>query len=158
VARRVFFSFYYEDDAWRAHQVKNAWVTQEREAAGYFNASLEEEAKTKGEATIKKMIDEALKGVAVTAVLIGANTASRKFVLYELERSYSEGKGILGIRMHNVKDQYGRTSQPGENPLGSVSGASKPLSLIFNTYDWARDDGRANIGVWVEDAARRAGR
>lgn len=159
MARRVFFSFYYEDDAWRAHQVKNAWLTaKDHEEAGFWNASLEEEVRIKGEAAIKKMIDEALKGVSVTAVLIGSQTATRKYVLYELEKSYSEGKGILGIRIHNLKNQRGMTSTAGSNPLGKVTGPSKPLSEIFKTYDWVVDDGRANIGAWVEDAARRAGR
>jgi hypothetical protein len=57
-----------------------------------------------------------------------------------------------------VKDQHGKTSQSGANPLDKVSGASKPLSSIFRTYDWASDDGRANLGAWVEDAAKKAGR
>jgi hypothetical protein len=158
MARRVFFSFYYENDAWRGNQVKNSWVTQDREAAGFFNASLEEEAKTKGEAAIKKLIDDALKGASVTAVLIGSDTANRKYVLYELEKSYAEGKGILGIRIHNLKNQKGETSTAGANPLDKVSGASKPLSSIFRTYEWVADDGRANLGAWIEDAAKRAGR
>ena len=158
MARRVFFSFHYENDAWRANQVKNSWVTQDREAAGFFNASLEEEAKTKGEAAIKKLIDDALKGVSVTAMLIGSDTANRKYVLYELEKSYAEGKGIVGIRIHNFKNQKAETSTAGTNSLEKVSGASKPLSSIFTTYEWVADDGRANLGAWIEDAAKRAGR
>ena len=58
MARRVFFSFHYERDIWRANQVRNSWVTQpDRESAGFFDASLWEEAKRKGDAAIKKMID-----------------------------------------------------------------------------------------------------
>lgn len=39
MARRVFFSFHYERDAWRAAQVRNSWVTKpDREAAGFWDA------------------------------------------------------------------------------------------------------------------------
>ena len=63
--------------------MKNAWVTaKDRSEAGFWNASLEEEAKRKGDAAVKRMIDSALKGTSVTAVLIGSKTATRKFVLY----------------------------------------------------------------------------
>ena len=47
MARRVFFSFHYERDIWRANVVRNSWVTQDREAAGFWDASLWEEAKKK---------------------------------------------------------------------------------------------------------------
>lgn len=32
MARRVFFSFHYERDIWRANQVRNRWITKDREA------------------------------------------------------------------------------------------------------------------------------
>src|SRR2546423_7081254 len=100
-ARRVFFSFHYQNDLWRAQVVKNSWVTAEnREGAGFWNASLETEAKTKGDAEIKQMIDEALIGCSVTAILIGSGTTPHKYVLYEIQKSYDEGKGLLGVRMH----------------------------------------------------------
>jgi MTH538 TIR-like domain (DUF1863) len=46
MARRVFFSFHYERDIWRASIVRNSWVTKpDRQAAGFFDASIWEEAK-----------------------------------------------------------------------------------------------------------------
>jgi hypothetical protein len=159
VARRVFFSFHYENDIWRAQTVKNSWVTaKDREQAGFWNASLEEEAKTKGDAAVKKMIDEALKGASVTAVLIGSETASRKYVLYEIEKSYADGMGILGIYIHQLKNSSGVTSTKGANPLDSVSSPTKKLSAVFKTYDWVDDNGYENLGSWVEAAAKIAGR
>jgi hypothetical protein len=48
--RRVFFSFHYERDLWRAGQVRNSWVTKpDREAAGFWDAAAWEEVKKKGE-------------------------------------------------------------------------------------------------------------
>lgn len=159
MARRVFFSFHYENDIWRAQQVKNSWVTaKDREAAGFWNASLEEEAKTKGDAAVKKMIDDALKGASITAVLIGSQTANRKYVLYEIERSHAEGMGLVGIRIDRLKNPSGQVGTAGDNPLEKVTANGKKLSAIFKTYDWVSDDGYANLGTWVEAACKGVGR
>jgi MTH538 TIR-like domain (DUF1863) len=109
MARRVFFSFHYERDIWRASVVRNSWkMKPDREAAGFFDASIWEKAKTQGKAAIEKMIDEALVGTSVTAVLIGNQTASRGYVKYEIEQSVAQGK-TTGTR----------TSAPGSRkPLG----------------------------------------
>jgi hypothetical protein len=106
MARRVFFSFHYERDIWRANVVRNSWVTQDREAAGFWDASLWEEAKKKGDAAIKQMIDDALRNTSVTAVLIGTETASRPYVKYELIQSYNKTprNGMLGVYIHGIKD------------------------------------------------------
>ena len=77
MARRVFFSFHYGRDIWRVNQVRQSWVTKDRETAGFWDASLWEEARKKGDAAIKKMIDDALRNTSVTVVLIGAETAHR---------------------------------------------------------------------------------
>jgi len=49
MARRVFFSFHYERDVWRAGQVRNCWVTKDREEAGFWDAASWEEVKKKGQ-------------------------------------------------------------------------------------------------------------
>lgn len=49
MAKRVFFSFHYQDVIdFRANVVRNHWVTKDREEAGYFDASIWEEAQKKG--------------------------------------------------------------------------------------------------------------
>jgi hypothetical protein len=35
---------------------------------------------------------------------------------------------------------------------------TKRLSEIYKTYDWIADDGRANLGTWVEEAAKQVGK
>ena len=49
MARRVFFSFHYDRDVWRASVVRNSWkLKPDREAAGFFDAGIwEEEGPTK---------------------------------------------------------------------------------------------------------------
>lgn len=149
MARRVFFSFHYERDVWRASVVRNSWVTKpDRETAGFFDAGMWEEAKRKGDAAIKKLIDDALIGTTVTAVLVGAETSARAYVRYEIDQSIARGNGLLGIRIHNIKDTAGRTDSWGSNPLPSG----------YAVYDWVNDNGYENLGAWVEAAAKKAGR
>src|SRR2546425_4093289 len=109
MARRIFFSFHYERDGWRAGQVRNSWVTKDRESAGFWDAAAWEEVKRKGNAAIEKWIDDQLKGTSVTVVLIGAETASREYVGYEVKQSHIKGNGMLGIYIHNMKDTSGRS-------------------------------------------------
>jgi hypothetical protein len=74
--RRVFFSFHYEADVWRATIVRNAGIVDANSRAGWTDSSLWEEAKKNGKEEIKRLIDKGLKGTSVTAVLIGTQTAS----------------------------------------------------------------------------------
>lgn len=81
--------------------------------SSYFDASLWEEAKRKGEAAIRAMIDAALVNTAVTVVLIGQETTSRAYVKYEIDKSVARGNGLLGIRMEKIKNRDGSTDYPG---------------------------------------------
>ena len=146
MARRVFFSFHYERDVWRANVVRNSWVTQDRIAAGFFDASLWEEAKAKGDEAIKRLIDDALVGTSVTAVLIGAETAQRKYVQYEIDKSLERGNGLFGVQIHMIKDKSGNTDAPGANPLPDR----------YPVYRWFKDDGYENFGTWVNEAYDKA--
>lgn len=148
MARRTFFSFHYERDIWRANVVRNSWVTQDREAAGFFDASLWEEAKEKGDAAIKKLIDAGLENTSVTAVLIGAETSTRTYIQYEIDESIERGNGLFGVRIHKIEDSTGN----------SDSWGSSPLPAGYPVYDWKDDDGYANFVTWVEDAASAAGK
>src|SRR6266850_269697 len=117
MARRVFFSFHYERDCWRASQIRNSWVTQDRESAGFWDAASWEEVKRRGDSEIERWIDKQLTGTSVTVVLIGSETADRKYVGYEIKETFSKGNGMLGIRIHNMKDMNGRPDLSGKNPF-----------------------------------------
>jgi hypothetical protein len=144
----VFFSFHYERDHWRANVVRNSWVTKDRESAGFFDAGLWEEAKRKGDAAIKAMIDEALKNTSVTAVLLGRETAERDYVKYEIEQSIARGNGLLGVRIEKIENSRGEVDDAGGNPLPAA----------YKVYRWNKDEGYKNFGAWVEEAAKDAGR
>jgi hypothetical protein len=162
MARRVFFSFHFERDVSRAHVVRNSWVTQDREDAGFFDASLWEDAKTKGEESVHAMIKKGLEGTSVTAVLIGAETADRKFVNYEITESHNRGNGLLGIYIHQIRDLQGRMDAKGANPFASIyverNGRKVYFTELYQTYDWVDGNGYANLGAWVEQAAKAAGK
>lgn len=145
--RKVFFSFHYQRDIWRVNQVRNADVVDASAAAGWSDASLWEEAKKKGDSAIKRLIDNGLEGTTVTAVLIGKSTAHRKYVNYEIEQSLRRGNGLLGIRIHSLANQDGRTDEPGEIPE-ALKRSKAPI------YDWDREQ----FGSWVQKAYRRAAR
>lgn len=93
MARRVFFSFHYDSDIWRLNQIRNIGEIVGTSAAGFHDASLWEEAKTKGDQAIKALIDEALKNTSVTVVCIGAATAGRKYIDYEISQSIARANG-----------------------------------------------------------------
>jgi len=144
MARQVFFSFHYANDLWR------------------YDHSLWEEAKTKGSTAIQKLIDDGLTGASVTIALIGAETYARKWCKYEIAKSHGD-KGLLGIRIHNIKDQQQATGIKGPNPFAYVeiedaSGNKASLAGEYPIYDWVNDDGYNNVDDWIEAAAKAAGR
>lgn len=110
VKRRVFFSFYYQQDIWRANQVRQSWRYQrenEREAEGFFDGSLWESGQRKGLDSLKDLIREGMKNTSVTCVLAGTQTYSRRWVRYEIARSLVKGNGLLLVKIHNLTDQHG---------------------------------------------------
>lgn len=163
MARNVFFSFHYKNDVWRANVVRNSWVTKpDRNASGFVDKADFEEIKKGGDKAIKKWIDEQLIGTSVTVVLIGSETSSRDYVKYELQESYKRGNGMLGVYIHKIEDQNGKTSTKGDNMFGEIGkdkdGKPVYFSVNYTTYDWKDDDGYNNLGKWVEKAAKDAGK
>jgi MTH538 TIR-like domain (DUF1863) len=161
MARRVFFSFHYKRDVIRVSQVRNSWVVRaDGEASPFLDAASWEEIKRKGKQAVQNWIDRELGGTAVTVVLIGAETANREFVKYEIKQSHELGKGLLGIYIHRMPIFSGLTDIKGDNPFANFyinEGYSKKyLSEIYPTYDWVLDDGYHNIGEWIEAAAGKA--
>lgn len=122
MARRTFFSFHYQRDIWRANIIKNSWVTRsDREDAGFFDASVFEEAKKKGDENLKRFLHQGLDGSSVTCVLAGAETYLRRWVRYELIKSFIRGNGILCVSIHQLQDRNQRTDTAGENPLANLA-------------------------------------
>ncbi len=121
MARRTFFSFHYVPDVQRAWVVRNAWVTKEREEAGFFDSSVFEAKKRESPDALKRFLREGIDGTSVTCALYGTQTAWRPWVRYELVRSFIHGSGILAVDIHDIQDFQRQTTVAGPNPLDHLA-------------------------------------
>ena len=137
MSRRVFFSFHYAD-IMNANIVRNSGEFKPTKETGFYDASLWEEAKTKGDAAIKKLIDGGLNNTSVTVFLLGTKTSTRKWCKYELQKSIYDTKGILGILLPN-QTEHG------------------PKWISKKGYPVHKWDHK-KFADWVEQAATDAGR
>ncbi|QNV68284.1 TIR domain-containing protein [Pseudomonas sp. CFA] len=119
MAKRVFFSFHYQDVIdFRANVVRNHWMTKpDRETAGYFDASVWETAKKQGEIALKRLINGALENTSNSCILVGSETYARPWVRYEIMKSFRRGNHMLGIHVNSVKGKDGFTKKLGPNPF-----------------------------------------
>ena len=156
VKRRTFFSFHYKPDNWRAAEVRNMGVVEGNPAV----SDNDWEAVTRGgDPAIKRWIDDQIYGKSCVIVLIGSQTSGRKWINYEIGKAWDDGKGLLGIYIHNLKDANGDQSQEGANPFYRLSVNGKRLSNIVKAYDppYKRSTKvyahiEENIADWVEEA------
>ena len=118
MAKRVFFSFHYEDvKTFRVNVVRNHSITKGIGEAGFFDASIWEDAELHGDYAVKNLIDESLNNTTVTCVLIGTETWNRKWVMYEILKSYERKNALIGIHINTIPDKYKHTFIKGSNPF-----------------------------------------
>jgi hypothetical protein len=151
MAKRVYFAFHYQDVIdFRANVVRNHWLTKpHREAAGFFDASLWEEARKKGDVALKRLINAGLEGTSTTCILIGSRTYARPWVRYEVLKSLKRGNAILAIHINSIEGKNGLTKPLGPNPLLYVgvtisdSGVTVTLHEVIDGkwYEYAEIDG-----------------
>ena len=160
MARNVFFSFHYQQDIMRVNVVRKsqefarAYNTQE-----FYDRSIWEKTKLQGDAAIKKLIDDGLKGCSVTVVLVGAETAGRKWINYEITESRKQGMGLLAVRIHGIQCLNQGVCFAGRNPFDvKQNNGTVCFSQIYPIYDWVKGYGFTNLPKWIEQAARKAGR
>jgi hypothetical protein len=117
MAKRVFFSFHYVDVImFRANVVRNHnQMKESREDAGFFDSSIWEDAKLHGASEVKNLIDKGLINSTITCALIGSETWSRRWVKYEILKSFERGNKLLGVHINGVKDKLGITKPLGKN-------------------------------------------
>lgn len=145
MAKRVFFSFHYQDVIdFRANVVRHHWVTKDdREDAGYFDASLWESSKRSGEDSLKRLINDGLDGTTVTAVLIGSDTWARRWVRYEIFKSLKRGNRMFGVHINGIKGKDGLTKDVGPNPFENLGVRFSQDGLSLELFEW-------KDGSWAE--------
>ena len=138
MARRAFFSFHYKPDVSRAWVVRNSWVTKvaqgERQDAGFFDSSVFEAKKRESDDALKRFLREGLNNTSVTCVLVGAETSLRRWVRYEIFRSFMCGNGLLAVRIHTIGDLKGLTTAKGANPFENLAFTVDGDQLRFKEY------------------------
>lgn len=162
MARRAFYSFHYKPDNWRASQVRNMGVVEGNRPASDNDW---ETIKKGGDSAIQKWIDGQLKGKSVAIVLIGTNTAGRKWIKYEIKKAWIDGKGLVGIYFHKLKDSDGNQSSKGSNPFDGFNIDETSLSKIVKAYDppyststYVYDHIKENLANWIEKAIEIRGK
>jgi hypothetical protein len=68
---------------------------------------------------VEKWIDDSLKYKRCVVVLIGSETANRKWVKYEIKRAWELKKGLFGIHIHNLRVPRTGTCSKGANPFSN---------------------------------------
>jgi Thoeris protein ThsB, TIR-like domain len=119
-----------------------------------------EQIERSGESAIKRWINEQMSGKSCVVVLIGSQTAGRKWVKYEIEKGWNDGKGVVGVYIHNLEDASGNKDTKGRNPFDdfTVGAAKKKLSTIVRAYDPTSANTyrsiKNNLADWVEEAIK----
>jgi hypothetical protein len=152
--RQIFYSFHYDNDVMRAQQIRNIGVIEGNEPV---STNQWEEVKRKGDSAIKKWIDNNMKNRTCVVVLVGEETADREWIQYEIRKAWEEGKGILGIYIHNINCPRSGKCSKGANPFEQFTFKNgTKMSSIVKCYDPGSRDAyseiKDNIEKWVEDA------
>lgn len=136
MARKCFFSFHYEPDNWRAAMVRQIGSIEGNHLASDNDwETIAHEPNH--EDRIEKWISEQLNGRTCTVVLVGSGTAKRKWINHEIIKSWNNGLGVVGIRIHGLKNRIGETSAMGKNPFDHIihGPSKKPLSSLVKCYN-----------------------
>ncbi|MDO5722142.1 MAG: TIR domain-containing protein [Actinomycetaceae bacterium] len=114
----VFYSFHYKQDVHRVQLIKNMGIV---DGQRLLNSQEWESVRARGPSAIASWIDEHMKYKSAVVVLIGRHTASRPWVLYEIEKAWQAKKPLLGIRIHGLSS-LGHTDSAGADPFTQISG------------------------------------
>jgi hypothetical protein len=156
MARKVFTSFHYAPDNWRASQIRNMGKV---EGNTLFTSNGWEEVTRGGDSAVEKWIDENMSGKSCVVVFVGQNTAGRKWINHEIKKAWADKRGLVGINVHNLKDSSGYQASMGANPFEGFTFDGQKLSQIVKCYNppytssqYVYDHIKANIEDWVEEA------
>jgi hypothetical protein len=152
IKRKVFYSFYFDDDVFRVQQIRNMGLVEGDEPVS--PNTWEQLQRTPG--GVKCWIDDNIAGKSCLVVLIGTNTYTRPWVKYEIKKAWEDGKGLFGIHIHNLKCPKKGTSAKGPNPFDGTVFRRNNQIVVPRVYDPnpsdAYGDINRNLASWVETA------
>ena len=156
--RRIFYSFHYEADSWRAGMVRNIGVIEANRPATDNDW---ETVKRGGNVAIERWIARQMNGRSCTIVLVGSQTAGRYWINHEIIKSWNDGMGVVGIHIHGLEDSRGYIAAEGANPFQQITYGNprRPLSSAVKCYNPAGSTSqerynwiRKYLSAIVEDA------
>lgn len=153
----IFYSFHYANDVFRVQQIRNMGVVDGNEPV---SPNEWEQVKQGGDAAVERWIDEAMKYRRCVVVLIGSETANRKWVKHEIKRAWELKKGLLGIHIHNLKCPRVGTCTKGPNPFSNWTVHGESMANLVTCYDPSSRDAYGEISRslegWVSTAISAA--
>lgn len=161
MAKSAFFSFHYDRDSWRVQQVINMGKL---EGQPLLSAQKWEEIKRGGDEAIKNWIEEQMKYKSAVVVLVGAQTAQRRWVKHEIAYAWDNRKPLVGIRIHGLADRNGYTDTKGSDPFtmvdlkggGTVADYVTLHNPIGSTSQQVYASISNNLSSWVDNAYQRS--
>ena len=159
-AMAVFYSFHYGRDAWRVQQVVQMGAV---EGQRILNSQDWQQVKRRGDQAIRTWISQQMAYKSAVVVLVGAETATRRWVQYEIAKAWDEGRPLVGVRVNRLTDREGRTDPPGPNPLARVplrSGGTVADRVPLHDPQGLNSQQvyasiRSSMKMWVAGAVRR---
>lgn len=152
--RQIFYSFHYDNDVFRVQQIRNIGALEDNKPVSVNDW---ETVKKGGNTAIEKWIDDNMKYKSCVVVLVGEDTHKRPWVKHEIKKAWEDGKGLVGIHIHNLKDPKTGTCSKGTNPFEQFtfkdgSKLSTKVKCHNPSSTDAYNDIKNNIEKWIEDA------
>ena len=150
--RKIFYSFHFANDVFRVQQVRNMGVIEGNEPV---SPNTWEQLK-RAAGGVEKWIDDNMSGKSCVVVLIGTETYARPWVKYEIKKAWADGKGLLGIHIHNLTCPNTGKCAKGPNPFDSITFKRGDQVIVPKVYDPRASDTYGdisrNLSNWVEAA------
>jgi hypothetical protein len=154
----VFYSFHYDNDVFRVNLVRH--IGQIEDNAPVSPNDWEQIKRT--DAGIRKWIDDNMSHRRCVIVLVGSETANRKYVRYEIEKAWNDKRALFGINIHNLNCARTRTTcAAGVNPFSVIKmDSQRPMSDYVTCHDPSSYDAyntiARNMEDWVDAAITQA--
>lgn len=156
----VYLSFHYDRDAARVQQILNMGVVENQKI---LNAQDWEQVKKRGTAAIETWIDEQMKYKSAVVVLIGQETATRPWVIYEIEKAWNDKRPLVGVRIHGLAPLNQTADSAGSDPFAQVKLQNGQTAANYvPVYTPSGADSKSvyasiseNFSTWVDSAYRR---
>ena len=117
---KIYFS--HDLDEPRADVVRNRWLAQPgNEEAGFFGMLTWGDATRGGPATVKRLLSAAFADTSVTCVLIGPETAGKRWVRFEIIESIERRNLLVGVHVGAIPDRSRKIVGASKNPFEELA-------------------------------------